>query len=114
MNIDEILLLKYPSQCAQGKIKFIEENDGKGIVISLWDMPIPQPSLSEILSFEPDSLLIKELNSIKEIRKYNLKTELPSSEELIVTLWEFIVSGDRKKLDEIEQQRQAIFNKYPE
>jgi hypothetical protein len=51
MNIDEILLIRYPAEIAAGKIRFVEENDGQGVVISHWDMDIPQPSRDEILQW---------------------------------------------------------------
>lgn len=50
---------------------------------------------------------------VKGSRDENLKTELPALEELIVTLWEYIISGDKTARDELEKRRQAIFSKYP-
>lgn len=79
MNIDDILLLKYPDEIKQGKIKFVEENDGQGIVISHWDMPIPQPSKDEILSYESDLSFQKELNSLKEVALYLIKDLVQST-----------------------------------
>ena len=73
MNIDEILLLKYPAEMASGKIKCVEENDGKGVVISHWDMPIPQPLKDEILSYEIDVSFKKQINSLKEDARILIK-----------------------------------------
>jgi len=46
-------------------------------------------------------------------REDNLRSEMPSLEKLIVTLWESIISGDTSKRDDLESQRQQIIAKYP-
>ena len=46
-------------------------------------------------------------------REDNLLTEMPSVQELIVTLWESVISGDTTARDALEQRRQAIKAKYP-
>jgi hypothetical protein len=73
MNIDEILLLKYPDEIAQGKIQFIEENNGEGVVISFWDMPIPQPSKDEILGYQAELSSKKEIHGAREVALYLIK-----------------------------------------
>lgn len=53
LQIDEILYLLYPSQVEQGLIKCKEENDGTGVQIYVWNMPIPQPTNQELLALSP-------------------------------------------------------------
>lgn len=48
MEIDKILQVMYPTEMAQNKIRLADENDGNGVFISYWDMPIPQPTNQEI------------------------------------------------------------------
>ena len=76
MNIDEILLLKYPAECASGKIKCKEENDGNGIVISHWDMSIPKPTNEQIMAYEPEVAFTHKLNRFKEVALYLLRDHI--------------------------------------
>lgn len=48
----------------------------------------------------------------KALREDNILTEMPTSHELIVTLWEAIISGDNTARDALEKRRQEIKNKY--
>jgi hypothetical protein len=62
----------------------------------------------------PDEARIGDVfDSSKAKREDNLRTELPPLEKLIVTLWEFIVSGDKTAFNELEAARQKILAKYP-
>lgn len=80
------------------------------IIEILYDGPSEQSGLQEV----PDTAKVGDIyEAAKGSRDENLKTELPVLEELIVTLWEYIISGDKTARDELEKRRQAIFSKYP-
>jgi uncharacterized membrane protein YgcG len=65
MNVFEILSTKYETEWFQEKMSFKDENDGLGIVIDKWDMPIPKPTLDEIMSYEAEMQPIFALNQLK-------------------------------------------------
>ncbi len=69
MNVFEILSTKYESEWLQGKMSFKDENDGLGIVIDQWNMPIPKPSQQEIMSYESE---MKPLFILNELRAATL------------------------------------------
>lgn len=54
MNIVDILTTLYPEEWQQGLFSF--KDDGEGIVIDAWNMPIPQPTNEQIMAYI-DSIL---------------------------------------------------------
>jgi len=50
LSLDQALYVLYPDDVRTGKIKCKEENDGRGVVISRWDLPTKQLSDDEIIS----------------------------------------------------------------
>lgn len=62
----------------------------------------------------PDSTEIGDVfDPSRATREENLLTEMPNIQELVVTLWKSIISGDNTERDTLESKRQAILNKYP-
>jgi hypothetical protein len=70
MTIDEILIAKYNVAWLAGQFSMADFNDGKGIVITNWQVPdIAQPTLSQIEALITDPVVIQyavfEENKIK-------------------------------------------------
>lgn len=76
MKIDEILFTKYEQEFLDGKITLKEENDGLGVVIDKWDMPIPRPTPQEIASYETSQLPIFKFNELKKQLDFAIENHL--------------------------------------
>lgn len=48
-----------------------------------------------------------------EIEKMR-KLEYPSRDEMIDAMWEFLISGDKSFMDNVQERIKAVKNKYPE
>jgi len=66
MNVFEIISTKYEIEWLNGQISFVDENDGNGPVINVWDLDIPRPSTKEILSYETEVLPAFILTQLKK------------------------------------------------
>lgn len=56
MNIVEIISTKYNEDWILNKISFKDFNDGQGLVLDKWEMPIPKPTNNEILALDTPAL----------------------------------------------------------
>jgi hypothetical protein len=65
MDVFEILTTKYPEAWFEQKMSFKDENDGLGIVVDRWDLPIPKPNHDEIMAYESEMQPVFFLNQLK-------------------------------------------------
>ncbi len=80
-----------------------DDRDGRGMQL-IWKSAQPQPSEAEIESAHNEWS-----NDYGRLRK----AEYPSTDELIVALWENVVEERAASVVSLESKRQAIKAKYP-
>jgi len=89
-------------------IDYSLEDDGSGVKV-IWSSSQPQPSEAEIESAH------NEWKAEYDTQEYARKRqeEYPSTDELIVALWENVVEERAASVISLEATRQAIKAKYP-
>lgn len=90
-------------------VDFRVEDDGSGAVIAEWNSASPQPSEAEIEAADA------EYQTAWNAQEYarNRKPEYPSTDELIVALWENVVEERASAVVSLEAVRQAVKTKFP-
>ena len=90
-------------------VDFRVEDDGSGAVIAEWNSASPQPSEAEIEAADA------EYQTAWNAQEYarNREPEYPSTDELIVALWENVVEERASAVVALESARQAVKAKYP-
>ena len=88
---------------------FLLQDDGAGTYIAEWKSASPQPSEAEIETAHSEWQA--EYDSQEYAR--NRQAEYPSTDDLIVALWENVVEERAASVISLEATRQAIKAKYP-
>ena len=91
------------------EVDFRVSDNGSGAVIDVWLSDSPQPSEVDIEA--ADAEYQAEYDSQAYAR--NRQAEYPSTDELIVALWENVVEERAASVISLEATRQAIKAKYP-
>ena len=92
------------------EVDFILKDDGDGVTyISDWYSASPQPSEAEIEAAHA------EWQAEHDAQEYarNRQAEYPSTDELIVALWENVVEERASAVVALESARQAVKAKHP-
>ena len=92
------------------EVDFILKDDGDGVTyISDWSSSSPQPSEADIETAHA------EWKAEYDAQEYarNRQAEYPSTDDLIVALWENVVEERAASVISLEATRQAIKAKYP-
>ena len=91
------------------EVDFRVSDNGSGAVIDVWLSDSPQPSEAEIEAAHA------EWQTEHDSQAYarNRQAEYPSTDELIVALWENVVEERAASVISLEATRQAIKAKYP-
>jgi len=86
-----------------------DKSDGKGTFMAQWMSASPQPSNAEIEAAH------NEWQAEYDSQEYarNRQAEYPSTDELIVALWENVVEERASAVISLEADRQAVKTKYP-
>ena len=108
MNIAEILILKFPKVDLVYQVEL--QDDGEGPYIKKWDSslgPKPTQAMLDVWAIE-----VSPLKKAADVLKNRL-SEYPSTDELVVALWEKVMGDKPLAAEELEVKRQEIKNKYP-
>jgi len=91
------------------EVDFSLEDDGSGVVIKRWLSASPQPSEAEIETAHA------EWKSEYDAQDYarNRQAEYPSTDELIVALWENVVEERASAVVSLEAIRQQVKARFP-
>ena len=86
-----------------------DDSDGNGVYIAQWMSASPQPPVARIEAAHT------EWQAEYDTQEYarNRQAEYPSTDELIVALWENVVEERAASVISLEATRQAIKAKYP-
>ena len=87
------------------EIDFSLKNGANGPFITFWNSESPQPTESEIESAQA------EYDSQEYAR--NRKAEYPTTDELVVALWEAVIEERMASSIDLQGKRTAIKKKYP-
>ena len=85
------------------------QDDGSGAYIATWNAPEPQPTQAQLDAVEADANSAEELATIHG----NRKAEYPSTDELIVALWENVVEERASAVVALEAIRQQVKARHP-
>ena len=90
-------------------VDYVLQDDGSGTYIKEWKSGSPQPSEAEIEAAH------NEWQAEYDSQEYarNRQAEYPSTDELIVALWENVVEERASAVVSLEADRQAVKTKYP-
>ena len=88
---------------------FVLQDDGAGTYIKEWKSGSPQPTEAEIETAHTEWQA--EYDSQEYAR--NRQAEYPSTDELIVALWENVIEERAASVIELEAKRQDVKTKYP-
>ena len=88
---------------------FIVQDDGAGAYIAEWKSGSPQPTDSEIETAHNQVITEEAEQEYARSRQ----AEYPSTDELIVALWENVVEERASAVVALESARQAVKAKYP-
>ena len=88
---------------------YVLQDDGAGVFIAEWNSASPQPTEAEIEAAHAEWQA--EYDSQEYAR--NRQAEYPSTDDLIVALWENVVEERAASVISLEATRQAIKAKYP-
>ena len=88
---------------------FILQDDGAGAYIREWNSAQPQPSEAEIEAAH------NEWQAEYDAQEYarNRQAEYPSTDDLIVALWENVIEERAASVIALEAKRQDVKTKYP-
>ncbi len=90
-------------------VDFVLHGDGTGTYRVEWKSAQPQPTEAEIESAHA------EWQAERDSQEYarNRQAEYPSTDDLIVALWENVVEERASAVVSLEAKRQAVKTKYP-
>ena len=94
---------------AQSDFLLVDHSDGRGTVIAEWYSDQPQPSEAEIEAAHAEWQA--EYDSQAYAR--NRKAEYPTTDELVVALWEAVIEERMASSIDLQSKRTAIKEKYP-
>ena len=109
MDLSDIVRLLYKNEIKNRDI--ILRDDGDGVYIDHWN--------AELLGDKPTEQQLLDRQSEIQSQFYNDKIaqqrakEYPTTDELIVAMWEKVVEGRTGVADTLEAKRQAVKAKYP-
>lgn len=109
MNIADVLSILHPDADFQKDI--IIRAEGDVFTIDYWDVDTlgQQPTI-EYLESQIEVLATEISNKQQQAKR---KREYPTTDELIVALWESVVENDDTALNDLQAKRQLIKQKYP-
>ena len=105
INLADILLLEFPHLSSIDDYEIRDE--GNGPYIAEWNNSEKQPTDIEALEIKHSIAYNQFLVSAKR------QVEYPSTDDLVIALWERTVEGRSAISEELEAKRQAIKLKYP-
>ena len=85
------------------------QDDGAGVYIKEWKSGSPQPTQAEIEAAEATW----QTNYDAQEYARNRQEEYPSTDDLIVALWENVIEDRMESATALETLRQAVKAKYP-
>ena len=88
---------------------YVLQDDGAGVFIAEWNSASPQPTEAEIEAAHAEWQA--EYDSQEYAR--NRQAEYPSTDDLIVALWENVIEERAASVIELEAKRQDVKTKYP-
>ena len=88
---------------------FVLQDDGDGVYIKEWNNDQPQPTEAEIEAAHAEWQA--EYDSQEYAR--NRKAEYPTTEELVLALWEAVIEERMASSIDLQSKRTAIKEKYP-
>ena len=92
-----------------GDFSLQDDGDGVGPYIKEWKSASPQPTKSEIEAAEATW----QTNYDAQEYARNRQEEYPSTDDLIVALWENVIEDRTESATALETLRQAVKAKYP-
>jgi hypothetical protein len=109
MNLANVIQLLYPDADLIHDIQI--QDNGEGEFINHWNENLygPKPTEKELLDKIPELQAQFDLIAVLRSRK----DEYPSTDELIIALWEKNMGGNSVEVDALEAKRQAVKTKYP-
>jgi len=91
------------------EVDYTLQDDGAGAYIKVWNSASPQPTEAEIESAHA------EWQAERDSQEYarNRKAEYPTTDELVVALWEAVIEERMASSIDLQGKRTAIKEKYP-
>lgn len=108
MNLAELLLLKFPTIDLIKNV--VVQNDGQGDYIKKWDFTLgPLPTTEDLSRWENELTPIKELETIRELRKQ----AYPAIGDQLDALYKAMENGILPKVDGFYDQIKLVKESFP-